>query len=292
MIFTREPASNRITATLSEAHSEKTYHCTISMCSSPTCGCEIINIDFLPEDHTDGALSHATPSTVNIDLGKWRNNDQERLLNLSEFAENVLKNLDEDDYQFLMRIFLSGKHMYTEKADFSTLDADFPIADIENKNLMVAYLEIIPFAKQFEAEINNQRYFVDDQYCVKLNCVCSEVHLTFVALNPTQTEVNENQEAFNFLINYKKHIWKKVAGENISSVWSADDDMAKKAFESAYPDFWRLVQTRHRQMKQVYANSMKQRKQSKPVASPEKIGRNEPCPCGSGKKYKKCCGAN
>jgi Protein of unknown function (DUF1186)/SEC-C motif len=22
-----------------------------------------------------------------------------------------------------------------------------------------------------------------------------------------------------------------------------------------------------------------------------KIGRNEPCPCGSGKKYKKCCGA-
>ncbi len=26
-------------------------------------------------------------------------------------------------------------------------------------------------------------------------------------------------------------------------------------------------------------------------ASP-KIGRNDPCPCGSGKKYKKCCGAN
>ena len=22
----------------------------------------------------------------------------------------------------------------------------------------------------------------------------------------------------------------------------------------------------------------------------EKIGRNEPCPCGSGKKYKQCCG--
>lgn len=23
-----------------------------------------------------------------------------------------------------------------------------------------------------------------------------------------------------------------------------------------------------------------------------KIGRNDPCPCGSGKKYKKCCGMN
>jgi SEC-C motif domain protein len=29
---------------------------------------------------------------------------------------------------------------------------------------------------------------------------------------------------------------------------------------------------------------------SKPIRV-EKVGRNEPCPCGSGKKYKKCCGA-
>ena len=24
----------------------------------------------------------------------------------------------------------------------------------------------------------------------------------------------------------------------------------------------------------------------------QKVGRNDPCPCGSGKKYKKCCGAH
>ncbi|MGI3212327.1 UPF0149 family protein [Roseovarius tibetensis] len=29
-----------------------------------------------------------------------------------------------------------------------------------------------------------------------------------------------------------------------------------------------------------------------PSASSRKIGRNDPCPCGSGRKYKKCCGAN
>ena len=27
-------------------------------------------------------------------------------------------------------------------------------------------------------------------------------------------------------------------------------------------------------------------------ASTKKVGRNDPCPCGSGKKYKKCCGLN
>ncbi len=30
----------------------------------------------------------------------------------------------------------------------------------------------------------------------------------------------------------------------------------------------------------------------KPVVKNDKVGRNDPCPCGSGKKYKKCCGAN
>jgi SWIM/SEC-C metal-binding protein len=28
----------------------------------------------------------------------------------------------------------------------------------------------------------------------------------------------------------------------------------------------------------------------KTVIAEKKFGRNEPCPCGSGKKYKKCCG--
>lgn len=33
-------------------------------------------------------------------------------------------------------------------------------------------------------------------------------------------------------------------------------------------------------------------KKSKTVVKPPKIGRNDPCPCGSGKKYKNCCGRN
>jgi SWIM/SEC-C metal-binding protein len=28
----------------------------------------------------------------------------------------------------------------------------------------------------------------------------------------------------------------------------------------------------------------------KPQKAEKKVGRNEPCPCGSGKKYKRCCG--
>ncbi|MFV0313767.1 MAG: SEC-C metal-binding domain-containing protein [Anaerotignum sp.] len=37
---------------------------------------------------------------------------------------------------------------------------------------------------------------------------------------------------------------------------------------------------------------MIEQKNSRTVVKGDKIGRNDPCPCGSGKKYKKCCGAN
>jgi hypothetical protein len=40
------------------------------------------------------------------------------------------------------------------------------------------------------------------------------------------------------------------------------------------------------------ADIVKEFKRSKTVHKEKVPGRNDPCPCGSGKKYKKCCGAN
>lgn len=48
---------------------------------------------------------------------------------------------------------------------------------------------------------------------------------------------------------------------------------------------WDVLLTKERR-KELY---LKQRK-SNTIHVEKKIGRNEPCPCGSGKKYKRCCG--
>ncbi|MCQ2491758.1 MAG: SEC-C domain-containing protein [Lachnospiraceae bacterium] len=48
---------------------------------------------------------------------------------------------------------------------------------------------------------------------------------------------------------------------------------------------WNDILTPERQ-KELY----KAQKTSTTVVKDKKVGRNEPCPCGSGKKYKKCCG--
>ena len=46
-----------------------------------------------------------------------------------------------------------------------------------------------------------------------------------------------------------------------------------------------------RQLTEGFAGGkMPEKKAAAPVKS-QKVGRNDPCPCGSGKKYKKCCGA-
>jgi preprotein translocase subunit SecA len=42
----------------------------------------------------------------------------------------------------------------------------------------------------------------------------------------------------------------------------------------------------------VVGEAMEAVSKAKPVRTGPKVGRNDPCPCGSGKKYKQCCGKN
>jgi preprotein translocase subunit SecA len=39
-------------------------------------------------------------------------------------------------------------------------------------------------------------------------------------------------------------------------------------------------------------NNPQPESKTQPIVNANKVGRNDPCPCGSGKKYKKCCGKN
>jgi preprotein translocase subunit SecA len=60
------------------------------------------------------------------------------------------------------------------------------------------------------------------------------------------------------------------------------------------PDFARALERKQeRQQRDLqYQTGPAQAEAPKPVRAGAKVGRNDPCPCGSGKKYKKCHGAN
>jgi len=58
-----------------------------------------------------------------------------------------------------------------------------------------------------------------------------------------------------------------------------------RIFPNAICEYGRLGRT-------IFQARRKENDFDQPPLGRSKIGRNAPCPCGSGKKYKKCCGAN
>jgi preprotein translocase subunit SecA len=69
---------------------------------------------------------------------------------------------------------------------------------------------------------------------------------------------------------------------------------AAPAAPARLPDFARAMERRQeRQQRDLqYQTGAAQAEAPKPVKAGAKVGRNDPCPCGSGKKYKKCHGAS
>ena len=61
-----------------------------------------------------------------------------------------------------------------------------------------------------------------------------------------------------------------------------------KSLKNARPDLDSLLAKRQGLLRRLCGRTVK--RQTLPTATP-KIGRNDPCPCGSGKKWKRCCGA-
>ena len=61
----------------------------------------------------------------------------------------------------------------------------------------------------------------------------------------------------------------------------------EKAFKVVQPNLIaQAARERYKDRHGHYPNSGMIRK---PIVAKVKVGRNAPCPCGSGKKYKKCC---
>ena len=61
---------------------------------------------------------------------------------------------------------------------------------------------------------------------------------------------------------------------------------------SVVPRFSSTERTQTIKVARANATNIAPTEKPSPVKAQKKVGRNDPCPCGSGKKYKKCCGAH
>ena len=73
------------------------------------------------------------------------------------------------------------------------------------------------------------------------------------------------------------------------------DEMSEHIQEDTRKYLYRVrIQTevKREEPKQMFTNKDESLVKQPKTRSEEKVGRNDPCPCGSGKKYKQCCGRN
>jgi preprotein translocase subunit SecA len=74
---------------------------------------------------------------------------------------------------------------------------------------------------------------------------------------------------------------------------SNTDGRAPRRIQTSLDDVEKQFKRRKtRELEQARRAGAGQAEAVQQVVRAEKVGRNDPCPCGSGKKYKKCHGAN
>jgi len=68
--------------------------------------------------------------------------------------------------------------------------------------------------------------------------------------------------------------------------------LVQRAAQSSVLDLTRTIERKkEKEMAALQFVGGEASAKKQPVIAQKKAGRNDPCPCGSGKKYKKCCGA-
>ena len=81
----------------------------------------------------------------------------------------------------------------------------------------------------------------------------------------------------------------------------ADEEAQERAAEAQKAQMQRTIEAERskltdslREAQAAHGDDVSAAEVRKPVTNKDgsKVGRNDPCPCGSGKKYKNCCGKN
>jgi len=279
MIFTRNEQS-LLKAVIHADGAEQAYDCGVQVCQNPVCRCGEIFLELSPKLMAEGDEALST-WVMGIDLMERSLIPHDRSDRELKLAREALPQMLDEDFILLWEEYLRHKYMSTQNADIDTIEAGFPVADIEQNGAMIGYAEVLPYADEFSIDIGGTHYYIADLHCVRQNCTCTESILLFY---PKEADQPATNPAYSAGVDYKTHLWRKIEADE-----SLGGNTARKALEEGCPNIYHDLEVRQRQLRRIYSNYLKAHP-LRPVASGPKIGRNDPCPCGSGKKYKKCCG--
>jgi len=139
---------------------------------------------------------------------------------------------------------------------------------------ILSYPSIFGSSSIIQLSFQENYFYVYDNYCVNPICECSDVILDF------------NTKGAEYLSPYCKIVY----DYKLDTVKETDlnDEEAQEIIVALLSKDKEIFYKRHQELKKEVMINIS-RKLFKNSIAKIKVGRNEPCPCGSGKKYKKCC---
>jgi hypothetical protein len=285
MVFSVDHESKKVIATILHDGRTEQYECIISACQNSVCTCATVYLDFIPMPikNEDDLPMH--PHRVSIDItenilvheGKFRTPIDDL-----DFAKSFLSTLNKNDYSFLHERHFEFKNIITESAGVDSIDAYFDYDQVERDGLMSAYNDVLPYGDRMLVTIEDKQYIVMDQFCLLPKCPCTDTTLNIM---PIDGVGKIGAEEFSFSLNYRKKQWKELE----KHFFSLSTKTLRIAIEAQIPDIYERLLARHIRLKGIYTHCKKRHFMSKQPLEIPRVGRNGPCPCGSGKKYKKCC---
>ena len=188
---------------------------------------------------------------------------------------------------------IHGNGLYEEASAtidtaFALLPDDEELLDIKKEideqsgiHLELKQLEEDPSIDSRLAEmLDFELHMCDNQFCFE--CKCSQLFFemdVIMEIDSFRKDILRLKSSYPKLYNLKREFFDNVLNRKKEDYLLASYHKKLKKYRKLYPQMFELGDDEEEHFK------------TEPYKRPEpKVGRNDPCPCGSGKKYKKCCG--
>lgn len=188
--------------------------------------------------------------------------------------------LCEFNIDFIKALTLSGEELGYDYVVDEELLYHIDVENVEKlmKDQQLCNSDYYKFDKKSLIKAGEPDYIEENKQAEKLKKVFKEL---FVIDNNILRE-----EMDSFVIAIKNEIPKEEAIESFLEAYEIESEEEKEIFKYELEVFAKSI--KKWTLKGNSENEIKKNEQR--VVNDIKIGRNEPCTCGSGKKYKKCCG--
>jgi hypothetical protein len=247
---------------------KNTYVLEDYYCTNPFCDCKHVTVSLADREQDDNRiiflLNFNKTSNSLPNAPKWTKVQ-------SDIVKGFVKKLPDELLVLFKQRYLEAK-AFGEKHPMSYL--------MFEPGRYVNYFELFPRnPEMLDFTHNNDKYFAEDAYDLDPRNDNLDIKLAFYKL-----ELDSNQQTAVF--SYTYYFNESLRAKEDGRLKPEHNDMVMDLTRSI-PDLNDRLKKRYKQAKKIGEELLKVPAETKIAEG--KIKPNDPCPCGSGKKFKKCC---